>query len=375
MTAHTRVSFPRLDPLRALCFLAVLGCHAFYTTDAGIVQDPLWRLLAVRVFGPGALGVNVFFVLSGFLITHLLIAEKAARHRIDVPRFWLRRILRIWPLYFLVVLLGFAVIPWVKARLGAPAPEHADLWSYVLFYSNITKAAGLEPASSALTVLWSIAVEEQFYLVWPLLLVVVPRRWLALPCVAIVLGSIAFRAAHPEVAMRLWHSFSCMGDLAMGALGAALLDTDRGRRLITGWGVRGSLAWHVGLLFLFFGADLVQALPGGGVFAPALFAAVATGVVLDQAIGTAGPLLLPAQGMLAALGRISYGLYCLHMVALLAVLQAMPRLGLGASTWHVVTVQPLATFAITVLLALLSHRFLERPFLRLKDRFAYIVRG
>jgi peptidoglycan/LPS O-acetylase OafA/YrhL len=75
------------------------------------------------------------------------------------------------------------------------------------------------------------------------------------------------------------------------------------------------------------------------------------------------------------MGRISYGLYCLHMVALLAVLQVMQRLSLGHEVWHVVILQPVAALLLSVILAWASHRYLERPFLKLKDRFAYIRRN
>lgn len=375
MASHQYVSFPRLDPLRALCFLAVFGCHAFYTTDPAVIRSMAWRFPAITVFGPGALGVNVFFVLSGFLITHLLIAEKALNRRVDVPRFWLRRILRIWPLYFLVVLIGYALIPAVKAAMGSPEPETADIRSYLFFFSNLTKAQSIEPASSALTVLWSIAVEEQFYLVWPLLLVAVPKRWLAIPCASIVLGSVAFRYQHPEEPMRLWHSFSCMGDLAMGALGAVALNTARGRTIIEGWGNGIALLLHGGLLGLYAFTGPMSTWTGFGVWYPALFSATATGVVLYQAVGRPGPLQLPSGGPLAAMGRISYGLYCLHQVALLVILQVMARVGFGHEAWHVALVQPVLVLALSVLLAMISHRHLEKPFLRLKDRFAYVHRG
>jgi peptidoglycan/LPS O-acetylase OafA/YrhL len=358
-----------------LCFLVVFGCHAFHTTDTAVLSDPLYRFLAVDIFGQGALGVNVFFALSGFLITYLLIQEARINQRIDVPRFWLRRVLRIWPLYFLVVLIGFSVIPWIKHQVGDHTVETSDPWHYVLFFSNLDKAQGLEPASSTLTVLWSIAVEEQFYLVWPLLLVIGGRRAIPAICITLLLASILFRALHPELAMRSWHTFSCMGDLATGAIGAYILSTEKGRALIERAGPATTIAWHALTIgaYLFIGP--VQTHLGGMVTFPALFAVAATGTILLQCAGTFTPARLPTAGPLAAMGRISYGLYCLHMVALLAVLQVMQRLSLGHEVWHVVILQPVAALLLSVILAWASNRYLERPFLKLKDRFAYIRRN
>jgi peptidoglycan/LPS O-acetylase OafA/YrhL len=260
------------------------------------------------------------------------------------------------------------------AALGAPRPGTAYPLPFLFFYSNLTKAAGLDAGSSVLTVLWSIAVEEQFYLAWPLLLVAVPRRLAALPPALLLLASILFRIAHPDHGVRLWHSFACMGDLAMGGLAAAWLDTGRGRVAVSRWGTSTALLLHAALIGLYALAAHLRALPEGDVWHPVLFAAAAAGVVLYQTAGAAGPLQLPPAGPLAELGRISYGLYCLHMIGVLAVVQVMTMLGLGGRLWHVVLLQPVAALVLTVTLAQLSYRWLELPFLRLKDRFSYIRR-
>jgi peptidoglycan/LPS O-acetylase OafA/YrhL len=165
-----------------------------------------------------------------------------------------------------------------------------------------------------------------------------------------------------------------MGDLAMGGLAAAWLDTARGRSAVSRWGSGMALLLHAALIGLYLAAAQLRALPAGDVWHPLLFAAAAAGVVLYQTAGGSGPLQLPSHGRLADLGRISYGLYCLHMVGVLAVVQAMTMLGLGGRLWHVVLLQPLAALVLTVAMARLSYRWLELPFLRLKERFSYIRR-
>ncbi|MBK8471912.1 MAG: acyltransferase [Sphingobacteriales bacterium] len=98
------------------------------------------------------------------MITYLLIAEKQLNHQIDVPRFWLRRILRIWPLYYCCVLFGFYAFPMLKTLLGQTPNETATVGYYLAFLSNFDLIAQGLPDASILGVLWSVAVEEQFYL-------------------------------------------------------------------------------------------------------------------------------------------------------------------------------------------------------------------
>lgn len=367
------VTLPRLDVVRALCFLAVFGCHVFYSDKPAITSTPFWHTWITPVFGPGTLGVNMFFVLSGFLITFLLLREKALNGRIDVPRFWLRRILRIWPLYFVVVGIGFVVFQWLKARMGVAVHETADPWHYVFFYSNIDKAHGIEPDSSILTVLWSIAVEEQFYLVWPVLLLLVPRRWSPALFMAVVLASIGFRAVHVDRDMRLWHTFSCMGDLAVGAIGAWYASRPLAAERIRAWPLWAIAGTHALALALYFLPVLGRSEVGDVLFR-CVFAAAIAGVILYQAFGRRTFLQLPAPAWLVYLGRISYGLYCLHQVAILVTLQVLGHWHANDHTWQVVLLQPLIALPLSIALASASYRFLEKPFLRLKDRFAYIVR-
>src|SRR5215210_6286731 len=106
-----KIFFENLDGLRFFCFLSVFLFHSFHTENPDISSSPVYRLFKHSLFGNGNLGVNFFFVLSGFLITYLLIEEKKLTGKIHIGNFWIRRILRIWPLYFACVLIGFVFFP------------------------------------------------------------------------------------------------------------------------------------------------------------------------------------------------------------------------------------------------------------------------
>src|ERR1700722_5960803 len=159
---------PELDGLRFYAFLGVFVCHTV-PNEAKFYSDlhlPMPRLLAA-VVRSGAAGVDLFFVLSAFLITSLLLRERQETGKISLRLFYIRRILRIWPLYFLVVALGIVF-----------AHTMANFWyytqnlpwyyvaGYLLFVSNWVYAVFGAPQSICAP-LWTVSIEEQFYLIWP----------------------------------------------------------------------------------------------------------------------------------------------------------------------------------------------------------------
>lgn len=371
-----RISFPELDAVRTLCFLSVFFFHALYATDPAVIADPRYKFFKAQVFGDGGLGVNVFFVLSGFLITYLLVAEKRLNGRIDVPRFWLRRVLRIWPLYYATLVVGFFLIPAVRSAIGQPEPETADLLHYLTFTGNFDQARGEFPASSVVNVLWSIAVEEQFYLVWPLLIALLSERWLPWLFAAVIALGIVFRGIVDVTFAHDCHTLSCVGDMAIGGWASMLLWSERGRGWIAGWGRPTIVLLHLVFLVLyFFREHLLMPCFVPRILDRALFAASAASLLLYQVQGMPTRLRLSHSPLLQWAGRISYGLYCLHPIAVLAAIQVMERSGLDHTVWCALIWQPGLALVLTVMLAWASHRWFERPFLRLKDRFAYIVRG
>src|SRR5690348_10604112 len=106
-----RTFFPNLDGLRFFCFLSVFFYHSFYTEYSYIKEAPFYKFVKFHLLVNGNIGVNFFFVLSGFLITFLLLEEKKSTLNIRVNCFYEKRILRIWPLYFFCVFFGFVVFP------------------------------------------------------------------------------------------------------------------------------------------------------------------------------------------------------------------------------------------------------------------------
>jgi peptidoglycan/LPS O-acetylase OafA/YrhL len=307
-----RFYIPQLDGLRFCAFLGVFIAHAINANGelpTSVVHWPEWwgrsGLLA------GALGVELFFVLSSYLITSILVRELDAKGRIDVPAFWMRRALRIWPLYFAFVLAS-AMLGGLNGRLLAAFAVFAGNWG-VAVWGDYPGLAGP---------LWSVSVEEQFYLTWPLVLATLPRRFLRHAALGLVVLAVVARyvlfANGANVAVAWLNTFSHLDAIGIGALIAL------GPRVYLTSAVRGALGAASGLAvvacaglvwFELMQPSTVSLRPGG--------AGEATLVFLGVSVACGGLLLAALAGStwlsrpwIAYLGRVSYGLYVFHTTAI-----------------------------------------------------------
>ncbi|WP_027997723.1 acyltransferase family protein [Sinorhizobium arboris] len=342
----------QLDGLRAVAVTMVLYAH-FFAADG----SP-W----------GHLGVRLFFILSGFLITRLLLdARDAARFEpvTALRSFYARRALRIFPPYFAVLAAVF-FLDMVRSR-------EVLAW-HALYLSNFWYALQNEWAPWVLCHTWSLSIEEQFYLVWPLIVLLVPRRSVAGVCLGVIVCSLAYRfywplTGTPSIARDLLPPAS-MDALAAGALLAARPSWR------AAWPRWARLSWlPLSLAALVLWVKPVPMTPviawlawiGLEVF-PLLPLAVLVGSCSKGIGGPAGRLI--ALSPLAALGRISYGVYLFHAVVLALVVQAQPLIPVNVSS------QGAGRFvvagALTLLLASASWLLFERPLNGLKRHFPYV---
>ena len=355
---------PELDGIRFYAFFGVFLFHAF-PAQADFYRRyhlPLPALWGV-IIKSGAAGVDLFFALSAFLITSLLLRENEQMGSISLPLFYLRRMLRIWPLYFAVLGLG---VVFAHTIAGQHLPWYY-LAGYALFVGNWVSAVCGHPESICAP-LWTVSIEEQFYLVWPLLMKTLPRRGLIVAAIVTFMlatvSRLGWMLAGQSGGFIYYGSTSRCDSLALGILlalfaGRLPVLTRARRWLLLGFGLSG---WIVAGLWLNEQpgpVDLRMVLGH-------LLVAVAAGAILYAGLHSHSPLLRGAW--VVRLGKISYGLYMLHLTAILIALKLLrPVWG-----WQLLAAKLLG-FGLTVLLAWASYRWFESPFLRLKDRFARVL--
>ena len=355
---------PELDGLRFYAFLGVFVYHtlpqqpAFYRS-LHLPLPSLWAAMA----SSGASGVDLFFALSAFLITALLLRERRQSGGISLRLFYIRRILRIWPLYFLV--LAVAIV------LAHTIPGQILPWYYVvgylLFVGNWINVAFGHPLSVC-GPLWTVSIEEQFYLVWPLLMKTLERRGMIISAVVAfllaTLSQIGVVLAGLKTGYIYYGSVSRSGSLALGILLALFADrlpglTRGARGLLLAAGLTGWTAASAWLIDQPGPLDM-RAVLGR------LVVSVGAVAILYACLGSRSRLV--RSDWVVRLGKISYGLYMLHFLGLLLVIDLIhPRWG-----WTLLAAKGLG-LALTVLLAWASYRWVESPFLRWKDRFAAVL--
>ena len=346
---------PALDGVRAVAITAVLLDHGGFGWAAG-----------------GILGVNVFFVLSGFLITLLLLKEWSQRGTIRLLAFWARRARRLLPALFLL-LAGIAVYAWLFAPSGTQPSLRWDGLATLFYVGNWHQIATGQSyfaevtAQSPLVHTWSLAIEEQFYLVWPLVVLGVLKCWRSTRALLVVAG-VGVAASALEMAL-LFHpgtdpsrvyfgTDTRAQDILMGAVVALVL---AGRGPATGRRARTALSWLAVAGAAAFVA-LWAATTGTGTFPyRGGFLAVAVSVALVIVGVTQDPGGLPARALsvrpLRYVGMVSYGLYLWHWPIFLVLDHART----GLEGWPLFAVRVAASFAMAVL----SWHLVESPIRRL----------
>ena len=353
---------PELDCLR---FFAFFGVFVFHTVPPQTTEYYAQRhipagWLIASASRAGSFGVDLFFLLSAYLITELLLREKEECGKIHLKAFYARRVLRIWPLYFLGIFIAI-LLHFVDADQRFPVKYVA---AFLLLSGNwLTSLVGAP--GSVMNPLWSVSFEEQFYLLWPTI-VSKARRSKTLvfaACILLVLAQVGRflllkYARHSEVAV-FTNTIARLDPLALGILTAVL--TRNGRLSLCGYRrllclCSGCLLWlTAGHYFRMSEGFMVLGYPAMAVGAWLMFVAV-----LDAGI---------APNWLRYLGKISYGLYVFHMLCLYIVEKLIGGYARNFSKflafWWV-------GLAMTIAVAALSYSFFESPFLRLKERFAFV---
>jgi len=356
-----------LNSLRFFAAFFVILSHANISLD----KLGIYRHSGLAFLNRGGDAVDFFFTLSGFLITYLLILEINKTGTVSIKRFYLRRIFRIWPLYFLIVLLGFLILGWLYPKIyGSNYFSFSIVDGLLMFVLFIPNYAASNYPVGLLNPLWSIGVEEQFYLFWAPL-VKFFRRWLLYMIVIFLLFSSLFYvlvdsglvAVSPQ-----WKKFLLTQKFYAMAIGSvfayvlyhyydvynkSIFSTRYGQLLILlivaghyliGFSFSDSLLFKI-LLALLYGLLIMN-----------------VSVVKIKIINIEHP-------VLAYLGVISYGIYMYHMLVDYFLRMMIPAIRTYLPVEILIGAYYLMLILITVLIAALSYRYFEKFFLNMKNRF------
>jgi peptidoglycan/LPS O-acetylase OafA/YrhL len=356
---------PELDVLRFFAFLCVFLTHGVRVNlKGGVLAHHRALGLAVSFLNSaGSYGLPLFFFLSSFLITTLLLLEKGETGRIHLRSFYIRRVLRIWPLYFGFLTVTYLVgLVWKHGHFSA----HALLAFFLISGNWYVIEVGY--LAKTMTLLWSISVEEQFYLIWPTCVRSLSPQGIQRFCVFLFFASLsvtALLAASHSTLINIWYNSGAqMIFFAGGGILAVRVGLIRQNKnalqsaaaLLVGtgcWLVADAFKWNIS------NNDLISAVHA----VPSYFFMCA-----GCAAFLWGFLHMPKAALhpkLVYLGRISYGLYVFQGVGLIlgsAFIQPYLKGGLWLPF----------SFVITILLAILSYEFYEKPFLKLKRRFELV---
>lgn len=371
-----------LDGLRAMAILIVL----WHNCTAGLYHGNSLIKIINLVSNAGWIGVQLFFVLSGFLITGILLdSEKSPR---QIRNFYARRVLRIFPPYYMLLIVMCFVVPMLRMQTF-PLIDHfgQNIW-YWLFLNNWSSP--LVDDTPMLGHLWSLAVEEQFYLVWPACVLFLPRKTLFFLCVGAIVTAIITRlgltlydlkfaeAAAYKFTIARWDA------LATGAALAILIRQFQYQEMLhKWWRLVAYIAAAYIVLFMLIDRNFAPVGPGlillNQTISAFLFAALIFWAAEKQESTSRSRRFLLHPAM-QSIGKYSYAMYLFHMPIILLSGGFWTKHTVGLSTHHPafsITLYALFVFAVSYLLAMVSWICIEQPCLKLKRFFnmSYLASG
>lgn len=374
--ADNKPYFANLDAIRWIAALMVFLGHAVSPSYKYLnIQDSLAEKLLYAI-SDGKKGVSIFFVLSGFLITYLLISEYKTTARIALKKFYIRRVLRIWPLYYLVVAFSFFIYPALNSMVKMDYPWGSNVYYHLAFLSNfdiIRMSQHFSSGARSQDITWSVSVEEQFYLVWPLLFVLLPKRIWGFTILLVIAGSVFFRFTHSDNGIVLYfHSFAVVLDLAIGALFAYGLQSSK---IIRDFFENRSTGTHLFLFiiafFFLWWSEIYFSFANNNtsvrIFSSVLFAFIISAQALTKQQSKFN---LGNWRFATHWGKYTYGIYLLHPIVMVIIEMILFSQQISPKNFITAFGIGMLELVLTLLLSKFIFRYYESYFLTLKEKFS-----
>ena len=372
MIKSNKVYFENLNAIRFIAAFLVIICHIEELKDFFNI-DRIFDVSQNRLIG--RVGVVLFFVLSGFLITYLLYKEKEITNTISVRKFYIRRILRIWPLYFFIVLFTFFVVPFVDFLI-VDGYDKKLLWSdlftklilYVAFLPNLVCA--IYGAIPYVAITWSIGAEEQFYLIWPWLNKNVSNKWILM--FSIIIGYFLVKRYTYYLpndfrqVFKIFWDMTLIDCMAIGGIFATLLYQNGIlvniiRKIL----FKKIVQWVVLILTIY----LVYINFKLKDFYCEIYA-ILFGVLIINFAANPNRIFSMENKILNYLGKVSYGLYIYHYILIIIVLRLCDNFNIMNNFIYYAS-----SIVLTILVASLSYNFFEKRFIDMKVNYSDVISG
>jgi peptidoglycan/LPS O-acetylase OafA/YrhL len=309
--------------------------------------------------------VILFFVLSGFLITFLLMKEKEKNGRVNTLNFYIRRILRTWPLYYIVLIVGAILLALLPGQIDQGVKQNLfiTVLAYGILIPNIASFFGYAP--DLINILWSVGAEEQFYAFWPLLVNNAKKlldriTWFLFAYLALKYLLTWLDFPHKAWSLAEYMPFDCM---AVGAIAACLYNSRSGALAFIYQPVIQLSAWIFFVVSVFYQPLRISFL---GMFNTDLHAMVYAIIILN--VSTNPKTLVSLENrVLNFLGKISYGIYGYHFLLLFLLSLCLKNVMAVLPSMAAHALMFTAEIAVTIVIAYLSNHYFESWFLRKKE--------
>lgn len=355
MPKSKSIYLPGLNGIRAIAAISVIISHIGLNLD-------LYQIPNAGGYALASFGVTMFFALSGFLITYLLLSEKTKTETIAIRKFYVRRILRIWPLYYLYLIIVLVIIGFSLDKFS---------WMYFVLLPNVPFALNASAVFTAtlpyLAHYWSVGVEEQFYAFWPW---VIKKSKNILSILTIFAVSFfLFKVfltliGATKLIITLFH-YTRFGCLAMGGIAAYLLFNRKEIWLqfaknkiseVLAWGIICLIAVNKFHLFSIIDHEIVT---------------IATLIIIINQVDNPKKLFSLENKVFDYLGKISYGLYIYNPLLIYLVSISLGKVITNGSIFNIIAIYVI-TVVCVVLVSHFSYFYFENRFLKYKDKFAVL---
>ena len=362
-----RIYFPHLDLIRFIAAFMIVMLHSYdawhnwfaKTQETFVSGIPMANSFMKNL----AVGVDIFFLISGFLITYILLEEKKRTGKINILKFMARRSLRILPLYFLIIIIAPFLISWI----GKTEPNY---WPTILFVNNfqtINTTLWVYPFSH----FWSICIEEHFYLVWPFVIAFIPKKWFLNTCFLLIVCSILFRLYAFYYSDHAWynlylHTLSRIDVIVIGAIGAYFFSIKPFNLKLTKT-VRICLITLIVIALSIESTSLLNS-PFLAAFKKYIYVALFSLLLLDYNFNPNFKHLLPNKSFIHYLGKVSYGIYMFSNLINIIIIKKIIL---------VYDIQNIYLFfflsiSLSLIIPIISYELFEKHILKLSKYFRVI---